>query len=255
MQQTLRRRVLERNLFLSITAPWRRFTSSVGFRLLVPIVLLFLAILVLFVGLDLLHEYRALTAAGATRSQTAALWKRTLVLHAVHGLVTVAVFAFFTATVVRRSVTRRIGEILDAIHKFRLGTWRVRMRSDVGDEIDHLAEAFRQLGPYLEDKLATFTLADRKATVARLSVSYERALKPPARRIVALAREMKRREGPSATWTEIEEESMRILAEMGRLGRPDHPSVEHLIGVHAIRTGHETAVTGDSRRSVPHGAV
>ena len=229
MWQAPRQRFLDGSPVFRGSVPWRGFTSSIGFRLLVPIVLLFLVTLVVFVGLDLLHEYRALTAAGATRVQIDLLWKRTLVLHAVHGFVMVVVFTLFTATAVRSSVTRRIDEILGAIHRFRLGTWRVQIRSGVGDEIDHLADAFRQLGPHLEDKLATFTLADRRATVARLSTSYERALRPSAQKILALAREMKRRKEPRASWSEIEEESMRILAEMGRLGRPDHPSLQHLI--------------------------
>lgn len=200
-------------------------------RIFCGVVLVFLAVLVLFVALDIRHESLMAAELGASPSRISAIRAQTLKLHLVHGAVTVVLFAGGIYFVVRHLVTRRIEAIGLAVRRFHLGSWSPRIPRASADEIEWLADTLRQLGPHLEQTLVTFVETDRKATVARLGQLYETALTPPARRTLTLARSMFEREGESWAWLEVEQAAMRILAEMGRLGRPEHPALNEITRV------------------------
>lgn len=202
---------------------------GIGLRLLLWISALFLMTLAVFVGWDVFHESEMFRRLGAAPDQLAAFRAETIRLHAVHGVVTIAAFALGFYFAVRALVTRPIRAILRAIHHFRHGTWRVRLPGQASDEIECLADAFRQLGPHLERTLTTFVECDRKATVARLGMAYDRALSPLARRILALGVTFPIDDAERRVRQEIQESAMRILAELGRLGRPEHPAVSEIL--------------------------
>lgn len=209
--------------------PSRRRFFGVGARLSAWIIILFVLTMIVFVGLDIRHEARFAESLGAGQEERAALLVNTLTLHAVHAGVTVLAFGLAIHFLIRRLVSRRIDTIVLAIQHFRRGTWRVRIPTRVCDEIEWLTEAFRQLGPDLEHQLSTFVEVDRKSVVALLGSRYERHVAPPTRQIIAAAREGMRSGGSDRTLHEIEERAMQILAELGRLGRPDHPITADVI--------------------------
>ncbi len=204
-------------------------SKGVGGRLTVCIVAVFVVTLIIFVGLDVYHEARFAERLGAERRERTALLADTLTLHSVHAVVTILAFALAIHILVRRLVSRRIARIVLAIQHFRRGTWRVRTPRRVRDEIDWLMEAFRELGPDLESKLATFIEVDRKSVLALLGSRYEQRIAPPARRIIAVARERARFDGNDEAWPEIEGHALQILAELGKLGRPEHPEAAEIV--------------------------
>ncbi len=210
---------------------------SIGMRIFCGVVLVFLAVLVLFVALDIRHESLMAAELGASPTRISAIRAQTLKLHLVHGAVTVVLFAGGIYFIVRHLVTRRVEAIGLAVRRFHLGSWSPTIPRESKDEIEWLAETFRQLGPHLEKTLVTFVETDRKATVARLGRLYETALTPPARRTLTLARSMVEREGESWAWLEVEQAAMRILAEMGRLGRPEHPALGQITRVRSAPQG------------------
>lgn len=204
---------------------------GVGARLTTWIIVVFVITLIVFVGLDIRHEARFAESLGASQDERAALLADTLTLHAVHASVTALAFGLAIHLLVRRLVSRRIARIVLAIQHFRLGIWQVRIPTRVRDEIEWLTEALRQLGPDLECKLATFVEVDRKSVVALLGSRYEQHVAPPTRQIIAAAREGMRSGGSDRTWRVIEDQAMRILAELGKLGRPDHPMTADVVNL------------------------
>ena len=202
---------------------------GIGLRLLLWIATLFLVTLAVFVGLDVRHESEVMRRLGATQGRLATFRTETLRIHAVHGGVTIVLFAAGIYSAVRVLVTRRIREILQAIHRFRHGTWSIRLPEQPLDEIECVADAFRQLGPQLERTLTTFVDCDRKATVARLGIAYDRAVSPLASRILVLDSAAPA-ETPEPTYrSEVRQLAMRILAELGSLGNPEHPAVSGIL--------------------------
>lgn len=202
---------------------------GIGTRLTTCVVVVFFVTLIVFVGLDLHHEARFAAALGADPTQRGTLFANTLVLHSVHAAVTVLAFALAIHLVVRRLVSRRIAGLVRSIEHFRRGTWRVRVPKGVSDEIEGLTEAFRQLGPDLEHKLTTFVEADRKSVVALLGSRYERQIAPPTRAIIDAARNKRDSKDTDPTWREVENQALKILAELGRLGRPEHPIAADIV--------------------------
>lgn len=205
----------------SAPGPWRFF--GVGPRLTTWIVSVFVVTLVLFVALDVLHEARFAESLGADPDDRAALLASTLVLHAVHLVVTVLAFALAIHLVVRRLVSRPIERLVLAIQHFRRGIWTVRIPTRTRDELEWLTEALRDLGPDLESKLTTFVEADRKSVVALLGSRYERRLTPFAQRILAAARERRPAADGDLVRAEVEHEVHGLLVEIEALGRPEHP--------------------------------
>lgn len=202
---------------------------GVGFRLLLWIVSLFVVTLAIFVGLDLMHETRVLAQLGATPGEIARIRAETIRIHALHGVVSIGAFAIAIVVVVRQLVTVRVRAILRAIHHFRHGTWHIRLPRHALDEIECVAEAFRRLGPHLDRAFTTFVECDRKATVARLGAAYERALSPLAHRLRALGKRTRGDAASDLLRRELEDLAMTMLAELGRLGRPEHPAVSEIL--------------------------
>jgi HAMP domain-containing protein len=143
--------------------------------------------------------------------------------------VSIGAFAIAIVVVVRQLVTVRVRAILRAIHHFRHGTWRIRLPRHALDEIECLAEAFRRLGPHLDRAFTTFVECDRKATVARLGAAYERAMSPLAHRLRMLGNRTLEHAAHDPLGQELQELAMTMLAEMGRLGRPEHPAVSEIL--------------------------
>jgi len=201
---------------------------GIGVRLTAWIVVVFVITLIVFVGLDVYHEARFANSLGADESDLTALIVNTLVLHTVHAGVTVLAFGLAIHFLIRELVSKRVARIVLAIQHFRRGTWRVRIPRRMRDEIDWLTEAFRQLGPDLEQKLTTFVEADRKSVVALLGTRYHRSIAPATLEIISAARE---RSDSDPAWREIEERASLILAELERLGQPDHPVIGDIVGL------------------------
>lgn len=89
-----------------------KWTRSIGARIFIWIVVLFLGSLVLFVALDIHHELRAARGLGASERELASIWLKTLRLHTVHGAVPILLFGIGIYLVVHRLVTRRIEAIM-----------------------------------------------------------------------------------------------------------------------------------------------
>ncbi len=201
---------------------------GIGVRLTAWIVVVFVITLIVFVGLDVYHEARFANSLGAEAGDLTSLIVNTLVLHTVHAGVTVLAFGLAIHILIRKLISKRIANIVLTIQHFRRGTWRVRIPRRTRDEIDWLTEAFRQLGPDLEQKLTTFVEVDRKSVVALLGSRYHRSIAPTTLEIIAAARE---RSDSDPAWREIAEHASVILAELERLGQPDHPAIGDIVGL------------------------
>jgi HAMP domain-containing protein len=231
-----------------LPASWIR---GLGGRLLAAVSALFLVTLVAFVAMDLRHERATHHRHGAPAEEIRAAQMETLRLHAWHGLVTLALFAAGIYLTVRVLITRRIRALLLAIHRFRLGSWHMSLPKVASDEIDALQQAFLQLGPHLERNFKEYCGAERKAAVGRLGLAYERTLTPLARRLLTLARVRSEADPEDWGWLEVEDTAMRLLAQIGILGRPDHPVVDALLseGNSIVRSPNETEIDPDPAAS------
>lgn len=207
----------------------RRSLRGVGPRLAAWIVLVFVVTLIVFVGLDIHHESRFAKSIGADAKDRAELLWNTLALHTVHAAVTVLAFGLAIHFLVRRLVSARIERLVLAIQHFRRGIWKVRIPTRMYDELEWLTDALRELGPDLESKLTTFVEADRKSVVALQGSRYERMLLPPTHRILAAAREARHLQRKEGLCRAIEGDALTILAELDRLGRPEHPTNTDLV--------------------------
>lgn len=205
---------------------------TIGSRLTMWIVLVFAVVLTVFVVLDLLHESRFAAELGATQQQVAEMWIRTAWLHLVHLAVTVVAFAFAIQFIVRHLLIRRIKKIVQAVIHLRRGIWSVHLPNESGDELDWVIRVIRELGPDLESKLTTFVEVDRRATIARLNALYEERLEPLAQSIIHKMRAAKTDGENEQLRAETEQSAMRIIAELGLLGRPEHPHMSGIVKLH-----------------------
>jgi HAMP domain-containing protein len=219
----------EKNLKAPVHGIETKWTQSVGTRIFVWIVFLFLVALILFVALDIHHELRAAKELGASEEKLSALWLNTIGLHLVHGAVTILLFGIGIYLVVHRLVTRRIEAIISAIKRFRLGIWKARIPESHRDEIEWLADAFRQLGPYLEKQILTFVEVDRKGFAVRMGKMYEARLTPKAKEIFNVASSMVEEEKNYCAWFQVKQGAVEILNELEFLGRPEHLEILNVI--------------------------
>lgn len=215
----------------------RHLGSRLGVRILVDVVVLFSLVLIVFVAFDIYHETRVADALGARKDQIATLRKETLGLHFLHGMATILVFAVGIHFIVRRRVTAPIAQMVLAVKHFRLGAWSPRLPRGGRDEIDWLADNLRDLGPHLEQNIASFIAADRKSIVARISLTCDRQLISPARRIQTLARTMSTGSGDVWAWSEVEESITRIVNELETLGDLESTGMQRFVDLEQFPGG------------------
>lgn len=150
-------------------------------------------------------------------------------LHGVAVLITLGFALVTVRSIVRRESSRRASSMLEVIRNYRSGRWSGSPVRGRVDEWTVVELALRGLGPRLERQVRLFVACDRKATVARLGRVYERALLVHARLVVMRARAARRGGSAAREWEEVEQAGMSILAELGKLARPEHPALAGIV--------------------------
>ena len=214
----------------------RAIRSRMTTRLVLAISALVVGLHLGFTVADVLLSARWLAKGGAEAEVRMLAARETVGLHAVAVLATVGLLLVAVRTIVGRGIVQRSSRMLELIRGYRLGRWSSRPVLGPADEWTVVEAALRGLGPQLERQIRLFVACDRKATVARLGRAYERALLSHARLVVMRARSARRAGSAAREWAEVEQAGMTMLAELGKLGRPEHPAVAAIVGSESTRT-------------------
>ncbi len=196
--------------------PPRRRRAPPGLRVKFNLALLpvLVAGMLAFVWLDYRHEVQAIMAAhalhvsavgerapsgpiaGATTPD--AVGRRSLVLHAVLGMVTLTMVGLAINLALTWFVLRPLAAIETAIRQMEQGHWHVRVADPPGDELGRLTGSFRTLGLSLDAQMFQALYADRLALLALLSKRVASHLEPETHRLGRVIGQLAQVQGESA---------------------------------------------------------
>jgi methyl-accepting chemotaxis protein len=119
----------------------------------------------------------------ASTERVEAALARTLRIHVVHGLVTVAAMAFGIAWLLRTALLGPLRRILSAINVIERGTWEVDVPIPRGDEMAALTAAFNKVGRNLASTVHQFVQAEKLSLLALLAIQVRQGMDAPLRDI------------------------------------------------------------------------
>lgn len=101
------------------------------------------------------------------RSVTTTLTRRTIGVHAAHGLIALVVLLALTDLVVRRRLVQPLERLVAAMHRIASGGWKVQVDGEFDREIGPLREEAERLGLRLENQVELWIETDRRIGAAQ----------------------------------------------------------------------------------------
>ncbi len=101
------------------------------------------------------------------RSVITSLTRRTIAVHAVHGLIALVVLLALTDLVVRRRLVQPLERLVGAMHRMASGGWEVHVDGEFDREIGPLREEAERLGLRLENQVELWIETDRRIGAAQ----------------------------------------------------------------------------------------
>ena len=131
------------------------------------------------------------------RSVITTLTRRTIGVHAAHGLVALVVLLALTDLVVRRRLVQPLERLVAAMHRMASGGWTVHVDGEFDREIGPLREEAERLGLRLENQVELWIETDRRIGAAQRLRRFHDPLRARLLRIRALMSSMEKE--PAAT--------------------------------------------------------
>jgi HAMP domain-containing protein len=149
------------------------------------------------------------------RSVITTLTRRTIAVHAAHGLAALVVLLALTDLVVRRRLVQPLERLVAAMHRMASGGWKVHVDGEFDLEIGPLREEAERLGLRLENQVELWIETDRRIGAAQRLRRFHDPLRGGLLRIRALMSSMEKdptsvRDSISALSSELE--ALELLA-------------------------------------------
>ena len=174
----------------------------------------------------------------ADPGRLAAMTRRAILIHSLHGLVALGALLLGIEWILRRGLLTPLGALSHEVDLMRDGRgWRPRLPA-TDRELQDLANAVANLGPGLEKQVYEWIEVDRKSAVALALTAVRARLRDTQRRVLALVAEL---EGETHAPPRDREQLIHSLAAEAR-GLAELLAVE----AHALVAGSHPHATGDA---------
>ena len=161
-------------------------------------------------------------------SGLATLNRRTIAVHAAHGLIALVVLLALTDLVVRRRLVQPLERLVSAMHRMASGGWEVHVDGEFDREIGPLREEAERLGLRLENQVELWIETDRRIGAAQRLRRFHDPLRAGLGRIRALVHAM---EGGSTAIRESIPVLSTELDALGLLARREEQVLQASLGI------------------------